>query len=199
MELFATVILSHLAYIMYRCYHLRSSISKKRSEYLFKCYTAYAGFTLILLFFVTIAYDWRTGIGKYTMLANGHCNMYPSCYNTIVLNLFVITINKFLQIIMFSAYLVYYYKFNMNVRAAQISLDYSRKLVRIAISMGATIGFSFFIFTLSVFIPQYSSVSYTSSGILLFIQQAVIMISFLCTKKIATLCKAYFSRDCNQS
>ena len=47
---------------------------------------------------------------------------------------------------MFSAYLVYYHKFNLNVCAAQVSLDYSRKLVRIAIAMGGTIGLSFFIF-----------------------------------------------------
>ena len=67
--MFATDILYHSAYIMYCCYHLKSKISKKRSEYLFRRYTGYAGFTLILLFFVTIAYDWRTGIGKYTIRA----------------------------------------------------------------------------------------------------------------------------------
>ena len=66
-EMFTTNILYHLAYIMYRCYHLKSEISKKRSEYLFRHYTGYAGFTLILIFFVTIAYDWRTGIGKYSI------------------------------------------------------------------------------------------------------------------------------------
>ena len=43
-EVFATNILYHLAYIMYRCYHLKSAMSKKRSEYLFRRYIAYAGF-----------------------------------------------------------------------------------------------------------------------------------------------------------
>ena len=38
-EVFATNILTHLAYIMHRCYHLRSQISKKRSNYLFRRYT----------------------------------------------------------------------------------------------------------------------------------------------------------------
>ena len=73
-ELFATSILTHLAYLMYRCYHLKSEMSKKTSSFLFRCYTAYASITLIILFFVTIAYDWRTGNGKYTLLENGHCD-----------------------------------------------------------------------------------------------------------------------------
>ena len=85
-EMFATDILYHSAYIMYRCYHLKSKISKKRSEYLFRRYTGYAGFTLILLFFVTIAYDWRNGIGKYTILENGHCSFVDtSSCNTLFL------------------------------------------------------------------------------------------------------------------
>ena len=79
-EVFATTILYHLAYVMYRCYHLKSEISKKRSEYLFRRYAGYAAFTLTLLFFVTIAYDWRTGNGKYTILANGHCSFDASSY-----------------------------------------------------------------------------------------------------------------------
>ena len=62
-ELFATNILTHCAYLMYHCYHLKSEISKKRSKFLFRYYTAFAAFTLILLFFVTIAYDWRTRNG----------------------------------------------------------------------------------------------------------------------------------------
>ena len=120
---------------MYRCYHLRPAISKKRSEYLLRCYTAYAGYTLILLFFVTIAYDWRTGMGKYTILENGHCSFVdPSSYNTFFLYSFIAIINRFLQITMLSAYFVYLYKLNINVLTAQVTLDvrHSCKLFRIA-------------------------------------------------------------------
>ena len=84
-KLFATNILTHCAYLMYRCYHLKSTISKKRLGFLFRCYTTYAGCTLILIFFVTIAYDWRTGMGENTNLANGHCSYVdPSSFNTLV-------------------------------------------------------------------------------------------------------------------
>ena len=43
-EVFTTNILYHSAYIMYRCYHVKSAMSKKRSEYLFRRYIAYAGY-----------------------------------------------------------------------------------------------------------------------------------------------------------
>ena len=195
-EIFATDILYHSAYIMYRCYHLKSEISKKRSEYLFRHYTGYAGFTLILLFFVTIAYDWRNGIGKYTILENGHCSFVnTSSYNTLFLTIFIITINKFLQLMMFIAYLFYLYKFNLNVRAAQVTLRYSRLLFRIAIAMGAAVGLSFFIFTLVVFIPEYSDITFISGAVIELIQQIVIMTTFMCTKKVYTLCKGCFSMD----
>ena len=192
-EVFTTNILYHSAYIMYRCYHVKSAMSKKRSEYLFRRYIAYAGFTLILLFFVAIAYDWRTGMDKYTILPNGHCSFAdPSTYNTFYLFVFVSFINKVLQMTMFSAYLYYLYKFNLNVRAAQVTLDvrYSRKLFRIATAMSASIGFSFFNYILVVFIPEYSDVIITISGNLELIQQVVIITSFMCTKKMYAKCKA---------
>ena len=194
-EIFATNLLSFLAYLMYRCYHLKSEISKKTSQFLLRCYTAYAVFALVLLFFVTIAYDWRTGNGKYTILANGHCNHIDySTYDTLFFSNFIIGINKFLQIIMFSAYLVYYYKFNLNVCPAQVSLQYNRDLIKIAIAMGASVGLGYFFVTVLVLL-EYSDLVFISSSILLLIQQIVIMTSYISTKKIFGLCKEYFSRD----
>ena len=76
---------------MYRCYHLKSKVSKKTLGFLFRCYTTYAGCTLILIFFVTIAYDWRTGMGENTILANGHCSFVdPSSYNTLLFTNFIV-------------------------------------------------------------------------------------------------------------
>ena len=192
--LFAACILTHLAYVMYRCYHLKSEMSKKTSKFLFRCYTAYASITLILQFFVTIAYDWRTGNGKYTLLANGHCNFidqYQYSYKTLFFGDFIIAINKFVEITMFSIYLVYFYKFNVNIRPANVSLQYNRVLFRVAIAMGATVGPSYFIFILLlIFDPEYSNIIGISGTILVLIQQAVITASFMCTKKMSALCKA---------
>ena len=194
-ESFGTNILCHLAYLMYRCYHLKSEISKKRSQFLFRHYTGYAAFILILLFFVTIAYDWRTGNGKYTSSASGHCRFLHPSYNTVMFFIFIVTINKFLQITMFLVYLVYYYKFNMNVHAAQVSLRYSQKLFRIAIAMGATVGLTYFVAISGLLFPEYSDITIIISNVLSFSQQAVILASLMCTKKIFTLCKAYLSGD----
>ena len=197
-EVFATNILTHSAYIMYRCYHLRSGISKKRSNYLFRHYTSYATFTLVLLFFVTIAYDWRIGNGKYTILASGHCIIldHPS-YNTLAISGFVTAINKILQMMMFSTYLVYLYKFNKNVHAAGVTLQHSRKLLRVATAMGSAVGLSSFLYILLVIIPECSNINFIISSILFLIQQVVILASLLFTKKMSTLCKAYFSRESN--
>ena len=176
---------------MYRCYHLRSEMSKKRSSCLLRCYTAYAAITLALFFFVTIAYDWRTGNGKYTISASGHCYIvdHPS-YNTLVISTSVAGINKFLQMIMFSAYLVYFYKFNRNTQALQASVPHSRILFRIVIAMGATVGITFFVFPLVLFIPKYSYITYFVTGILFIIQQTVIFVCLVCTEKMLGLCKA---------
>ena len=193
---FATNILAHCAYLMYRCYHVKSRIPKKRSQFLFTCYTTYAAFTLVLVFFVTIAYDWRTGNGKYTIMESGYCYYFdhPS-YNTMLFGSSITLINKFLQIAMFSAYLVYFYKFNLNVCAAQVTLRYSRKLFRIATAMGGSIGLAFFIFVPVLFIPEYSNIFITITATLLLIQQVVVFISLVCTKKVFVMCKGYFSRD----
>ena len=194
-ELYATNILTHLAYIMYRCYNLKPEISDKRSKFLFRCYNAYAFITLVLFFFIAIAYDWRTGNGRYTILPNGHCNSISQYfYKTLFLGDFFVFINKFIQIAMFSAYLVYFYKLKVNIGNP---IQYNRELFRIAIAMGATISLSHFIWTLLAFDPnpQYSVIVIISGAVLLLIQQGVIMASFMCTEKMSDLCKAYFSRE----
>ena len=195
-ELFAANILYHLTYIMYRCYHMKSELSKNRSEYLFRRYIGSACFTLILFFFVTIAYDCRTGVGQNTIMANGQCSFLdPFSYNTLFLFLFIVIIVKFLQITMFSAYLFYYYKFNLNAHAAQVTLRYKRQLFKIAIAIGATVGFSFFTFTLTSFFPMFYDVTLALGGIMYLSQQVVIMTTFMCTNKMYSLCKSYITRD----
>ena len=196
-EVFATNILAYLAYTMYRCHKLKSGISDKRSQFLFRCYLAYALFTLVLLFFLVISYDWRTGNGRYTLLPSGHCAFVDEySYNTLFLAEVPIAINKIIQMSMFIAYIVYYLKFNANIRAVQTSIQYNRDLFRIAIAMGATFGLSYFVFIFLVFDSEYVDAIIGASGALfLLIQQCVIMTSFLNKEKISGLCKKLFSRD----
>lgn len=196
-DISVTNLLTHLAYVMYCCYHLKNAISKKHSRYLFRCYMVYTIFTLVLLFFLVVAYDWRTGNAGNTLLLNGHCSFIDqyNTYSTLYFGDAFVFINKFIQIMMFLAYLVYLYKFNKNVNAAQVSLEYNRKLVKIAIVMGTTIALSYFMWIIVLFNSRFSDVFSISSAILLVIQKGVIMASLMSGKIMCKRFKACFSRD----
>ena len=129
-------------------------------------------------------------------MESGHCYYldHPS-YDTLVFGSTITLINKFLQITMFLAYLVYLYKFNLNVCAAQVTLQYSQKLFRTATAMGGTVGLAFFFFIPVLFIPEHSYIFVTIGVTFLLIQQVVIFASLVCTKKVSVMCKGYFSRD----
>ena len=196
-EAFAANIITHLAYTMYRCYKLKSEISTKRKQFLFRRYIFYAFVTLVLLFFLVITFDWVTGNGKYTLLPNGHCAFVDHIsYTTLYLVGISTAINKLIQITMFIAYIIYFIKFNMMIRAAQTTMRYNRDLFKIAVAMGATLGLSYFIFILLFFDSAFLNTTVEISGaFLLLIQQCVIMTSFLCTKKMSRLWKRFFSRN----
>ena len=196
-DISVTNILTQSAYLMYRCYHLKGEVSKKHSRFLFRCYMAYTIFTLVLLFFLVVVYDWRTGNAENTLLPNGHCNFIDqyNTYSTLYFGDAFVVINKFIQMTMLLAYLVYLYKFNKNANAAQVTLQYNKLFFRIAIAMGATIGLSYFMWMVVLFDSRFSDIFSICSAVLLVIQKGVIMASFMCTKKMSRLCKAYCSRD----
>ena len=196
-EVFATNILTHLAYTMYRCYKLKSKLSEKASQFLFRCYFAYALITLLLLLSLVIIYDWWTGNGRQTLLLNGHCAFVDQySYDTLFIAEILPAINKAIQILMFIAFIVYYLKFNAIVDSAEISIRYNKDLFRIAIAMGATIGLSYFVFIFLIFDSEYIDIAVGISGALcLLIQQCVIMKSFVCTEQMSGRCKNLFSRD----
>ena len=193
-EVFATDMMTHLAYVMYRCRKLKSEINTKQSHVLFKWYAIYAFGTLLLFACLTISYDLITGSGKYLLLPNGRCGFFPSAYKTLYIRMFFVIINKAIQLTMFIAYLVHFYKFIGSIGKVETSSQYSLELFRIAIGMGATIGLSYFIWILPID-QKYSNITSISGAVLLFIQQCVIMTSYLCTKKMSELWKKCFSRN----
>ena len=128
---------------------------------------------------------------------NGHCILFDQySYNTLHISDAIITINKFVQIIMFLTYLVYFYKLKMTFRDEPNFVWYNRIFFRVAIAMGATGGPGYFIWLiLLAFNSQYSHIISISGPILFLIEQLVIMTFFMCTTKMSEFCKAYFSRD----
>lgn len=192
----STCTLTYLANIMYRSYKLKSNISKQRSKFLFKCYTAYVVGTIIFYLFIIIAYDLKTGNGKHTINhSNGYCNFFDDkAYDTLNISDINSVINKVIQIIMFVAYLYYFYK--VNTQFEYVNRKYSKHLFVIAISMGANIGLSEFIWLSTAAIELGDSQTASITGaIFLLIQQSVITVTFTCTPKMSRLCKELFSKN----
>ena len=102
---------------------------------------------------------------------------------------------------MFSAYPIYYYKFNKNaVCPAQVFLQYSQ-LFWIAIVMGATVhvGLTYFVAILDVFILGHSDITFIIGRFFLLIQQIVILASLKSTKKGCLSCAKHTFQETNQS
>ena len=143
MEGSATCILTHLAYVVYRSYKLRSEMSRNKSQYLFKCYMGYTFGSTIFFLVLIVSNDVVTGIGRFTQQPDGHCMFFDhSQYSTYWLTEVNTTINKFAQAAMFVGYLVYYYKLRKLLRGPVPSnRQQNKQLSAIAVVMGATIGY----------------------------------------------------------
>ena len=188
----STCLFTYLTNIMYRSYKLRSSMSKARSKFLLKCYTAYIVGTVIFYLFITVAYDLRTGNGKDTLESlKGYCHFFNGKFYDFYISSIAIGINKVVQIILFTVYLYFFYK--LNTRTEQINRRFTKHLFIIAITMGAEIGLSEFIWmSTSILGLRNSPFPSIIGAIFLLIQQCVIMITFMCTPKMSRLCKGLF-------
>ena len=191
-EGFSTCILSHLAYVLY-CSHNRASLkSTRHSNHLLRRYVVYAVGQLMLFLTIIVTFDVLSGTGKYTLQLDGHCIFFSeSSYTTMYISDVNTIINKCVQITMFAVYLFYFYKINKN-----ISRQHSHKLSIVAITMGATIGLSQFIWMANtVSGNQYSAITGITGALFLFLQQCVITINFMCTNKMSHLCKERFQKN----
>ena len=188
-EVFATCLLTHLAYLMYHSYHLKPELPKVRSIRLFRCYMTYEVVTIMLAVLLILLYDIPSDNGRYTLLADGHCSFLNQyVYPTLVLMYVIACIYKAVQMGMFTVYLYYAYKTYNTISDPSTSSKQQKKLFKIAVTMAATVGVSFFIF-LSVFIVDvnYLPIIAFVGSVYLLIQQGVIMISFMVTKRMRQL------------
>ncbi|XP_065892622.1 uncharacterized protein [Dysidea avara] len=166
-EVFATCLLTHLAYLMYHSYHLKPELPKVRSIRLFRCYMTYEVVTIMLAVLLILLYD----------IPSDNVLMYV-----------IACIYKAVQMGMFTVYLYYAYKTYNTISDPSTSSKQQKKLFKIAVTMAATVGVSFFIF-LSVFIVDvnYLPIIAFVGSVYLLIQQGVIMISFMVTKRMRQL------------
>jgi len=188
-ECFATCILTHLAYVLYRSYYRVSETSMRQTKHFLRRYLAYAFGQIALFLAVITSYDLLSGTGRYALQPDGHCIFFnESSYTTFFILTTNTIISKFAQIAMLVIYLYYFYKINKN-----ISRQHSHKLSIVAISMGATIGLSQFIWIANgISEGKFSAITGIMGAIFLLFQQCVITINFMCTDKMSRLCKERF-------
>ena len=192
----ATCIIAYLAYIMRHSYKCRE-VTKELNKKLYKYSIVYVLGSLLLFTIFIVSYDFGTGAFKLVILPNGHCDFVVQLkYNTTKIVLAYAILNKIIQIILLVIYFVYYYKLNRMLKmvhdmVANGNQQQNRLFLKIAITMGVTIGIANFIFMYNRFISQTAILGMV--GILsLFTQQCVIVILILCSKNVSRLCKERF-------
>ena len=140
-----------------------------------------------------VSYDFETDTYECTLLPNGHCSFFvPLGYNTVRL---LYAFNEIIQILFLVASFVYYYKLNkmltiVHHMPSTNDKQRNRLYLRIAIMMGASIGISRLSFSSSWYFDS-TSVLHISRFFYL-IQQCVILLFFMCSKKMSQLCKERF-------
>jgi len=182
LEAFATCVLTHLAYIMYRGSKLKPEMSRQRSNFLLKCYIAYEVCTVLLVLLSVMLYNLALDNDIHVFLPNDHCRLNVTAQIVTIPN----TFNKAAQIVMFLVYLYYAYKLKKTINNAGIPSRQQSQLNKIVIPIGATIGVSHFIYIMYL-VYNLPIVELCFSVFL--IQQCVIMASSLSTQKMHQLCK----------
>ena len=193
--LFATCLLHHVAYLMYRSYKLKPEMSKETSKHFYIRYIAYVLGTVVSSVFLILLYDVITDNGRNTILPNGHCVIPTSrTYDPLVFISFIAVINKIVQVVIFITYLYYKYKVTKHIHGTRVSGKLNRQLHKITIAMGATIGLSHFSYLMQLIFGVNLQLLLTG---MFFIQQCIIMACFLgtCTEKLWQLYREYFSKD----
>ena len=195
-EGFATCIIAYLAYIMRHSYKGRK-LTRELDKKLYKYSIVYVLGLLLLFNIFIMSYDFGTDAYKHVILPDGHCSFInPTEYNTIEIAHAHNTLNKALQFILIMMYFIYYYKLNKMltmVRSMVANTDQQQNQLffKIAVTMGATIGISEFIFIYNRFAGHI--VTGIIGAFALLVQQCVIVILMMCSRNVLQLCKERFS------
>jgi len=103
---------------------------------------------MIFYTFLIVAYDLKTGNGRYTIQPSGYCNLItPEAYNTWYIISVSSTINKGIQTITFIVYIYYFYK--ISILNGTANIYYNKYLILIAMIIGVNIGLTHIIWLLT--------------------------------------------------
>ena len=190
-EAFATSFLAYLAVLMHHSYN-SIEMTKQINEGLYKYAVTYTLVLSLLFVFFVVTYDLGTGTYRLTLLPNGHCSyLAQSEYHTIGLFYAYIYVNKIVQLIILATYFVYYFKLDKALKSvrkmANNNTQQNKLFFKIAITMAATLGISQMLLPLAWYFQ--SRIGIRIVGLLYFIQHCVIMLLYMCTKKMRRLWK----------
>ena len=195
-ESYATCILFHITFMMYRSCKLKSGMPKSLL-YRYNC----SVFGLIVVFAVIIiGYDLYSGNGKHTILPSGYCIFIGDrSYQTRRISDVYNTGHKVIQMSLFVIFLFYYYKERNTISPAPEDNNnmnptrMSKQLFMIAAVMGTCAGIVLSIWiTASILAPNYAYTTTTIGLLPLLLQQCVVMVSFMFTQKMSRLCYECF-------
>ena len=193
-EGFATSILGYVAYSMYSGYKFREA-TKEANKKVYKRAIQYVLGSLFLFNIFIVSYEVATDTFK--PLSNDQCSdEYYSEHSTIVIVAFNNIMNKTLQILFLVIYFVYYYKFRKSTQIlrsteAGPSRKTNRLFRKVAITLGATMRASYFVFIFSSYAIPIPS-AFLVGGICLLVQQIVIVTLIMWSGKIWQLFREKF-------
>ena len=196
-EGFSTCILGYLAFVMHHSLKVKQ-VTKHLNKKLYRRSLKYVLGSLLFFDIFIVSYDFGTGASKHTLLPNGQCSFnYHSGYDTITVAAFNNILNKILQVTFLVIYCVCYYKLNKMLKFVRtLAVNHDRQtnklLCKIALMMGATIRASHFIFIFSVYAVPIPN-AFAVGGVCLLLQQCLILILMMSSRKMARLCREKFS------
>ena len=194
-EAFGTCMLAYLAYIMRHSYKSRQ-LTKQLNKTLYKYSIIFVLGQLLVFNIFVLSYDFGTGTYEHALLPNGHCSFFVrSGYDTVGIYHAFGYVYQAIQSLLIITYFIYHYKTNKMLRMvrsmANTDTQQNQLFLKIAITMGATVGISHIIFATSWYLDSEIPLR-RISGFFFIIQQCVIMSFYMCTKKMSQLCKKKF-------
>ena len=194
-ETSTTCLIAFFAYVMHSSYK-SIKVNKETKKIFFKYSMVYVVGLQLVLNFLMISYDVGTDTYQHVILINDHCSFIPEQpYVTAFIVYTSSTFNVALQILLYLVYFIHYYKIQNRLKLirnmANSNRQKDKKYFKLAVAMVATMGISKFIYVLNNFI-EHSELLLIIGIFFSLVQQTLITILIMRSKKTAQLCKERF-------
>ena len=190
-EEFGVCILAHIVATTYYSYKLQPKLPIKK---LFIYYLPYVLCMHGLFDIIIVGYDFATGEYRCVIRPDGHCTGLLSEYhNTQKIAWFNTIVNKMVQVVFFTVFLMHYYKHTTSGEEDSAARRKINKILfKIVITMGATVGISQVIWFFASLVDTALSIHRIILAVFSMIQQITITI-MLSFKLKSRVCKKNYN------